>query len=98
MARVIRSRQARRDTLKIWVSIAQDNMPGADALMNSFTAALEQLARFPGMGPARDELRPGLRSYPIRPYLLFYKRVPKGIELVRVVHGARDLRRVFPKR
>ena len=97
MARVIRSRQARRDTLKIWVSIAEQNMPAADAMVNSFTEALDQSVRFAGRGPARDELRPGLRSFPVRPYLLFYKQVPDGIELVRVIHGAQDLRRLFPK-
>ena len=53
--------------------------------------ALSNLARFPGMGPARDELLPGLRSYPIGNYVLFYRRAASGVELVRVIHGAREL-------
>lgn len=53
------------------------------------------LAEMSGLGHRRDELRPGLRSVNVHPYLLFYRAVPGGIELVRVVHGARDLRRIF---
>jgi toxin ParE1/3/4 len=98
MPRVIRSPQAERDTLQIWTRIAQDDVAAADDLTDSFTAALEVLAQFPGVGRARDELRPGLRSFPVRKYLLLYKKVPGGIEVVRVIHGARDLRRIFRKR
>ena len=38
-----------------------------------------------------------MRSFPIGKYLIFYKRVDSGIEVVRVVHGARNLRKIFPK-
>jgi toxin ParE1/3/4 len=98
MPRVSRSPQAARDTLQIWTRVAQDDIAAADELTAAFTAALEVLARFPGAGRARDELRPGLRSFPVRKYLLFYKEVPGGIEVARVIHGARDLRRIFRKR
>ena len=98
MPKVIRSPQSRRDTLQIWRRIAQDNITAADDLTDSFTAALDLLARFPEIGRARDELRAELKSFPVRKYLLLYKHVPDGIELVRVVHGARDLRRIFRKR
>ncbi len=32
----------------------------------------------------------GLRSFTVSPYILFYRPVPDGIRLVRVLHGARD--------
>jgi toxin ParE1/3/4 len=44
-------------------------------------------------GSARAELE-GLRVFPVKGfanYLLFYKPLPRGIELVRVLHGARDI-------
>jgi toxin ParE1/3/4 len=40
-------------------------------------------------------MAPGLRSFPVGNYVVFYRIVPEGIELVRVLHGARDLRRLF---
>lgn len=43
------------------------------------------------MGRARDELAEGLRSFPTGQYIIFYQPVPGGIEIVRVLHGARDL-------
>ena len=52
----------------------------------------------PLMGPARPELGRDLRSFPVGDYLLIYRPVKEGIELVRVVHGARNLRRIFKRR
>jgi hypothetical protein len=50
------------------------------------------------MGTERDDLAQGLHMYPVGDYLLLYRRVRGGIQLARVVHGARDLRRLFRKR
>lgn len=99
MPRIIRSTQAKRDILLIWVHIAEQNIRAADALIDSCSEKLSLLARFPGMGPLRPELAPSLRSFPVGKYLLFYREGKRGgIELVRVVHGARDLKRVFKRR
>jgi toxin ParE1/3/4 len=53
------------------------------------------LARTPRMGRVRDELAPGLRSFPIGDYLIFYRNVPKGIAVVRVLSGYRDIESLF---
>jgi toxin ParE1/3/4 len=97
MARVIRSPTAKRDVLKIWVRVAEDSISAADRLIDSFDDALNLIVRFPGMGAVRDELMSGLRSYPVGSYLLFYRKVKSGIQLVRVIHGARNLKRQFPR-
>ncbi|TAE60722.1 MAG: type II toxin-antitoxin system RelE/ParE family toxin [Nostocales cyanobacterium] len=47
------------------------------------------------MGKLCDELAPSLRSFPVGKYLLFYRSVVDGIELVRVIHGARDIQNLF---
>ena len=59
--------------------------------------AIERLARCPLMGrayvPGHAGLE-GLRSWPVRGFeaiLVFYRPVEGGIEVVRVLHGARDL-------
>jgi toxin ParE1/3/4 len=99
MARIIRSPQAKRDVLLIWVHIAEDNIRAADELIDTFDQKLAMLSKFPGLGQLRPELVPALRSYPVGSYLLFYREATKGgIELVRVIHGARDLRRIFKRR
>ena len=43
------------------------------------------------MGPARDDIRPGLRYLVSGSYLLLYRIVGDDIEVVRAVHGRRDL-------
>jgi toxin ParE1/3/4 len=95
MAQVIRSELARRDALEIWVNVAEGNFDAADRLMDRFEEVLNDLAETPGMGRSRDEYGQGLRSFPVGDYLLFYHAVPGGIEVVRIVHGARDLPGLF---
>ena len=36
-----------------------------------------------------------LRSFPFGRYVIFYLALPGGIEIVRVLHGARDLDAIF---
>ena len=43
------------------------------------------------MGRARDELSPGLRSFPFGRYVIFYEPIEGGIDFVRVLHSARDV-------
>jgi toxin ParE1/3/4 len=47
------------------------------------------------MGTPRDTLAPGLRSFPVGSYLVFYRVVPEGIEVARILHGARDLKELL---
>ena len=95
MGRVVRSPDSKRDTTEIWVYIAEDNFDAADRLIDLFNEKLALLADHPGLGQMRDDLAPGLRSFPVGKYLLFYRPMAGGIELVRVLHGARDLPRHF---
>lgn len=47
------------------------------------------------MGRLRQELRPGLRSFPVGNYLILYYPIPEGIAILRIIHGARDLERLL---
>ena len=47
------------------------------------------------MGRKRDELLPNLRSFPVGSYLIFYHPINQGIEVVRVLHGSRDIPNFF---
>jgi len=95
MAVVWRSPRAQQDYGDIWDYIARDNPEAADRLLRRIDKKLELYASNPRMGRTRDNLAPGLRSFPVVPYLVFYRATSDGIELVRVLHGARDLKRLF---
>jgi toxin ParE1/3/4 len=43
----------------------------------------------------RNDLIVGLRSFPNGKYLIFYQETANGIEIVRVVHSARDIEQLF---
>jgi toxin ParE1/3/4 len=50
------------------------------------------LAGHPEAGPAREDLAPGLRFFPVGNYLVFYTQRAGGISVARVLHGVRDYR------
>ena len=49
------------------------------------------LARFPSAGRLRPETGPGIRSFPVRPYVVFYRAARGRIEVLRIIHQQRDL-------
>ena len=53
------------------------------------------LATQPMMGRARDELASGVRSFPFGRYVVFYAPLDDGIDIVRVLHGSRDIDAIF---
>lgn len=95
MPTVFRSRQAEGDLLEIWAYIARHNAGAADRALDRIENSCDLLARNPLMGPARPDLRRDLRYHSTGSYLILYRPVADGIEVVRVVHGARHLPRLF---
>jgi len=92
MPTIRRSPLAEQDLRDIWRYIAADNPDAADRLLHKIESKLEQYADRPAMGAPRDSLAPGLRSFPVGRYLVFYRITPDGIDVARILHGARDLK------
>lgn len=95
MPGIIKRPRARSDVAEIWDYIADDSSARADAFVDSLDRKLRALAERPHMGRTREELADGLRSLPVGRYVIFYRVLAEGIEVVRVVHGARDLGAIF---
>lgn len=95
MARVLRRPRAAEDIAAVWDFIADDNPDAADHWVDQLDTQLRLLATQPLMGRARDELAPGIRSFPFGRYLVFYLPIGDGIDVVRVLHGARDVDTAF---
>ncbi len=53
------------------------------------------LAQFPDMGKTRDDLLQGIKSFPIKPYIVYYSKIPDGVEIFRVLHQSRDVEGLF---
>ena|SRR5579864_7192194 len=87
--------RATLDLIEIWNYIADDSVEAADRFVDEIHEAMQNLCRHPGMGRQREELAPRLRSFPFQRYILFYRVNPKTLEVVRVIHGARDVEYSF---
>jgi len=90
-----RTERCEQDLIELWVYIAQDNPAAADRVLDEIEAKCHLLAGQPRLGPARPDIRPDLRYFPVGSYLILYREIASGVEIVRVVHGARDLPDLF---
>jgi len=90
------SDQAEADLDAIWLHIATDSPVNGDRFLERLVKTLTNtLSTAPLAGRSRDEFEVGLRSFPVEGYVAFY-RVREGIvEIVHIIHGARDLGAVF---
>lgn len=95
MGKILRSPESRGDYAAIWAYIAEHNIAAADRLIKRFDEKLVFLSDFPRAGPLRPELRKGVRSFPVGEYIVFYRPMEGSVELLRVLHGKRHLRRIF---
>ncbi|MBU4234561.1 MAG: type II toxin-antitoxin system RelE/ParE family toxin [Desulfobacterales bacterium] len=95
MPSIIKRPRVRGDLSEIWDYIAADNETRADAFVDLIDQKFQALASHPNLGRSRDELEEGLRSFPVGKYVIFYRAIPAGVEIVRVLHGSRDLNAMF---
>jgi toxin ParE1/3/4 len=59
--------------------------------MRSLTRKFELLANHEGLGTTRPNIDDRIRVFPVGRYLILFHRMEDGIEVVRVVHSARNL-------
>jgi toxin ParE1/3/4 len=89
------SAEAKKDLAEIRDYIARDKPTAAATTVRSIRDVLRTvISRFPETGASCDELSPGLRCFPVGNYVVFY-RIDKTIDVVRILHGARDIGAIF---
>jgi toxin ParE1/3/4 len=72
--------------------VSRDNSSAAIKLMRSLIDRFMLLANQPMSGEVRNDLRRGLRCVAVGNYVIFFEPLPDGVRILRVIHGARDLR------
>ncbi len=101
MAKFILSEQAVTDVDMVHAHITVDNPEAADRVEEAIFDSFELLARNPALGRRRQFRRhQNIRSWVVTEftnYLIFYRELTNGsgVEIVRVLHGARDLDALF---
>lgn len=90
-----------RDLIEQATYIAQDNLDASDRFLAAAEETFKQLARMPAMGRLREFSHPklaGIRQQSIkgfRKYLVFYRITESCVEILRVLHVARDIEANF---
>ena len=95
MAVVRYSLSAQTDLLEAWLFVAEEDTDAADRMLDVIEREGEGLRDQPLMGRTRSELGERVRSWSTStPCILFYVVDDEGITVVRVLHHARDFRRI----
>jgi toxin ParE1/3/4 len=89
--RIRRLPRAIRDVDEIWQWIAADDEAAAQRWTRRIAEATDRLVEFSNSGAPRPELAPGARSLVVGRYLVLYRVGPDSVDIMRVVHGAREL-------
>jgi toxin ParE1/3/4 len=85
------SPRARSDLLDIWLYIAERDAAAADRVIDEIERVCGLLIEHPKMGRERPEVAPGIRSFVAVSWVIFYRADDGGLNIVRVIHGARDI-------
>ena len=82
---------------QIWTYVAErSGNDAADWLEEAFHAAMQKLAEMPGTGHLREDLADEpLRFYNIKGYLIVYRPDTQPLQVIHVIHGARDIRAIL---
>jgi toxin ParE1/3/4 len=89
------------DLREIGLRIAEENPDAADRFLTAAKASFELLGRHPRIGRLRSFSVPGVRSWLIpdfQNYLIFYLLTAAEVQILVVLHGARDLASALAER
>jgi toxin ParE1/3/4 len=82
----------------IWdyYAIKLQNPDAADRIIDEIFDAFQKLVQMPGLGHIRTDLAAEpLRFWSVRSYLIIYRCEKEPMEIVRVLHGARDVQAIL---
>jgi len=82
--------------MEIWDYIACDSLEYADRVLAAIERAMDRLGVTPGMGHFREELADRRhRFFLVYSYLIVYRFDASQIQVVRVLHAARDIQNIL---
>ncbi|MGH1558570.1 type II toxin-antitoxin system RelE/ParE family toxin [Caulobacter segnis] len=96
MGRVSRAKQISRDLDRIFNDISGNNgVNVAIAQLSGIENAFERLGFFPNLGRNRSDLRSGLRSWSVKPWLGLYRVRDEDVFILRVLDERRNIAALF---
>jgi len=99
--RILKRPAAKRDLIEHFTFIGEGSQEAAFRFLEATRATFEELAAMPEMGSSQEFANPklaGIRRWRVRHfehYLIFYRPRTDGIDVVRVIHAAQDIKSIF---
>jgi toxin ParE1/3/4 len=92
MPKVLYSPAAINDLDNIWLFLATEaDVETAERFLEKIEQSCEKITRSPVGFRKRPEIANDLRSFPFRSYVIFYFPEEYGINVVRIIHAAREI-------
>ena len=96
MGRYLLTDSAKADIREIVEYIRQRSPSAATRVQSELRAQMRRLADYPGIGHRRLDLAgDDLRFSSVYSYLIIYLPETRPLQIIRVVHGARDVKRIL---
>ena len=93
------SPEAAQDIIDIYEFVAQHSVDAAEEVRNEVFEAIVGLTAFPGKGHRRADLtKQPVLFWPVRSYQIIYRPESTLLEIVAVLHGKRNIKRILQKR
>ena len=86
---------ASRDLNEIADYFAEHSVEAGEHFFRAFNLKCQQLINFPNSGKSYVNIRPDLRGMSLEGYIIFYRILDDGIEILRVVSGRRNFPSLF---
>ena len=87
--------QAVKDIEAVVSYIKADNLNAAEHWLDKLYRLCASLSEMPGMGLPRPDINNRVHVFPFGKYLVFYHIEPHGIDIVRVIHGMRNMENIL---
>ncbi len=97
MTRVLWTELAESDlnNIHFYIGTTNHSPAAADRWFDSIRERSHSYAGQPEMGELRSQFGPGVRVFSFGDYVVFYRTIDDGIEILRVLHGRRDYPTLF---
>jgi toxin ParE1/3/4 len=86
---------AEEDLFEIETYLSAQREHAAETVLDDIEATCRLLGEHPGVGRHRDELGPGVMSFPVGSYVVFDADPGGAVVILRILHGHRDIPNVF---
>ena len=101
MSEIRKRPQVIRDLIDIATYLAENNLENSDRFLFAAEETLKQLGQMPQLGKKCQFSNSRLQNIRVfavkgfRKYLVFYQIIATGVEIIRVIHGSRDIETIL---